>query len=69
MKITNNNSSTAGIGFCPLLTIIFVIAKLMNVISWSWWWVFSPLWLPLAVVLGIAVTFILFKVLITKDDF
>jgi hypothetical protein len=26
-----------------LLTIVFVVLKLTGVISWSWWWVFSPL--------------------------
>lgn len=28
-----------------LLTIIFVIMRLCDVIAWSWWWVFSPLWI------------------------
>jgi hypothetical protein len=30
-------------GFCEVLTIVFVILKLTNVIAWSWWLVFSPL--------------------------
>lgn len=30
------------VGFINLLTLIFVIAKLAGVISWSWWLVFSP---------------------------
>ena len=42
-----------GIGFCGMLTILFIGLKLTNFISWSWWWVLSPLWLPLAVLLGI----------------
>lgn len=25
-----------------ILTVIFVIAKLMNIIAWSWWLVFLP---------------------------
>jgi hypothetical protein len=28
--------------FLPLLTLIFVIAKLAGVITWSWWLVFLP---------------------------
>jgi hypothetical protein len=24
------------------LTLVFVIAKLLNVIDWSWWFVFAP---------------------------
>ncbi len=29
-------------GFTEILTIIFVVLKLIGVISWSWWLVFSP---------------------------
>ena len=28
-----------------ILTIIFVVLKLTDVIDWSWWWVLSPLWI------------------------
>ena len=40
------------IGFLSLLTIVFIILKLTEVIAWSWVWVLSPLWLgiPVAVV-------------------
>jgi hypothetical protein len=30
------------IQFTFILTIIFVIAKLINVIAWSWWLIFLP---------------------------
>jgi len=33
------------IGFPGLLTIIFVIAKLLGRITWSWWWVLCPVWI------------------------
>jgi energy-coupling factor transporter transmembrane protein EcfT len=42
----------AGLSFSSVLTLIFVIAKLMGALNWSWLWVFCPLWLPLAVFLG-----------------
>lgn len=44
----NNNSSapSAGIGFCGLLTIAFIVLKLLNVITWSWLWVLAPIWIP-----------------------
>ena len=32
------------------LGLIFIVLKLVGVINWSWWWVTSPLWLPLAIV-------------------
>lgn len=34
-----------GISFTGLLTIVFIIMKLMNYITWSWIWVLSPLWI------------------------
>lgn len=39
---SNNNGTTrrGGIGFCGLLTIVFIILKLVGVIKWSWLWVF-----------------------------
>lgn len=41
------------IGFCGLLTVLFIGLKLGGVIAWSWWWVLSPLWIPAVVVLAI----------------
>lgn len=38
-------SYSGGIGFTGLLTIVFIILKLIGKIDWSWWWVLSPLWL------------------------
>ena len=37
-----------------LIFIIFIILKLTNVITWSWWWITSPLWLPIAIGLFLA---------------
>lgn len=37
------------IGFPALLLLSFIILKLCNVITWSWWWVLSPVWLPIAI--------------------
>lgn len=41
-------------GIIPaLFTLLFMYLKLTDRIDWSWWWVFSPFWLPLAVVLAV----------------
>lgn len=37
-----------GIGFVGLLTIVFIVLKLCGVITWSWWWVLSPMLLSVA---------------------
>jgi len=60
--MSNSGSSTSGsIGFGGLLTIVFITLKLIGTITWSWWWVLSPLWMPLAVVLLIIFIIFLFK--------
>ena len=49
--MSNNTSSSGGIGFCGLLTIVFIVLKLTNYIDWSWWWILSPLWIPCIIVI------------------
>ena len=46
MKKESIHVSGGGIGFGGLLTIVFIVLKLCNVINWSWMWVFAPLWIP-----------------------
>jgi len=47
-KKTNEISrSTLGSSIIITLSIVFVTFKLTGVINWGWWWVTSPLWLPL----------------------
>ena len=38
-------NSNGGIGIDGLLIIVFIVLKLLKVISWSWLWVLSPLWI------------------------
>ena len=38
------------------LFIVFLVLKLVNVISWSWWWVTSPLWIEASIILVIFIT-------------
>ena len=46
-------SYSGGIGFTGLLTIVFIVMKLLGKIDWSWWWVLSPSLIPLGVVLAV----------------
>ncbi len=34
-----------GMGIVSLITILFVALKVIGAISWSWLWVFSPIWI------------------------
>lgn len=42
-----------GLSFSSLLTIIFIVLKLIGVIEWSWLWVLSPLWISVGLSLAI----------------
>lgn len=44
-----------GISFSELLTIVFIVLKLIGVIEWSWLWVLSPIWISCAIVLGVLI--------------
>lgn len=49
--------NSGGIWLSGLLTAVFVCAKVFGwqpVAAWSWFWVLSPLWIEMAVILGIA---------------
>lgn len=46
-------ATSVGFPLANILTIVFVIAKLAGVVGWSWWWVFSPLWVSVLLVIGI----------------
>jgi len=41
-----------------ILFVVFLVLKLTGNIDWSWWWVTSPLWLPIAILFF--VLFVLF---------
>jgi hypothetical protein len=54
MSRNDTSTGSGGIGFCGLLTVLFVGLKLTGYIGWPWVWVISPLWIPLALVLALA---------------
>ena len=40
-----NTTHYGGIGFAGLLTIVFIVLKLLGKITWSWVWVLAPVWI------------------------
>jgi uncharacterized membrane protein len=60
-----SSSSSSGIGFVGLLTILLIGLKLTGNIDWSWWWVFSPMWI--SVLVFVAVVSIIFLVAFAID--
>ena len=47
------NYQQGGTGFLGLLGLLFIALKLTGYISWSWFYVLMPIWLPFAIVLAI----------------
>ena len=53
----SSSSSSGGIGFVGLLTVLFIGLKLTGYIAWSWWWVLSPLWIGPLVIIALLLLF------------
>jgi hypothetical protein len=50
--------TNGGLGLGTVLFLIFLTLKLTEigpVQYWSWWWITSPLWIPLIIVILIAI--------------
>lgn len=60
--MSSSSSTSGGISFVGLLTILFIGLKLLNYIDWSWLWVLSPLWISASIwiVILLIVLFIAF---------
>ncbi len=51
--MSSSSSSSGGVGFSGLLTVVFIALKLTGNITWPWIWVLSPLWISF--LLGITI--------------
>lgn len=57
-----------GSGCCFLLFLVFLVLKLCNVISWSWWWVFAPILIPIYVTLFIGVLIVILWLIVKNAE-
>lgn len=55
--MSNNSSSSSGVGCGTVIFIVLLILKLFGIINISWWWVFSP------ILIGLGITLILFIII------
>lgn len=51
-----------GMNFLEALLLVFIILKLCKIINWSWWWVLSPMWIPLTLWLILLIIMIVAEV-------
>lgn len=57
----SKESTSGGSSFLTLLAIAFIVLKLTDVIDWSWWWVLSPIWLPVVIIIPLAIIWALYE--------
>ena len=50
-----NPSQAIGLSLPVVVFVVFLILKLTNLVTWSWWWITSPLWIVVALVVVLAV--------------
>lgn len=58
------DSKKGGMGLLEILLIVFVILKLVGSIDWSWWWVLSPLLIPIGLLIVVLIVFGIISVII-----
>ena len=51
MRARMSNNPSSSISFGGVLTILFIALKLLGYINWSWWWVLSPIWIGIVIML------------------
>ena len=56
-----DKKSSSGLGLLDVLAVIFIVLKFLGVITCSWVWVLSPIWIQLVIVA------IVFIVILIKD--
>jgi predicted tellurium resistance membrane protein TerC len=53
----NEQPKQPSINFISLLVLVFITLKLTGTINWSWWWVLSPIWVPVAFIVLLAIIY------------
>ena len=64
MSTATSTRSNGGIGIVGLLTIVFIVLKLIGQITWSWWWVLSPLWILTGFILVVIIIGIMIALIV-----
>lgn len=64
-KNSNGSAAGGGLGLSGVLLVVFVVLKLCKVITWSWVWVLSPLWIS-AIIWGIILLIIIIYLMLDK---
>ena len=56
----SKETTTFNSSLLTILFVVFLVLKLTGEIDWSWWWVTSPLWIPVAAIFALIIIAIVF---------
>ena len=57
-----------GVTSLSLLGIAFIVLKVMGQITWSWWWVLAPFWIPVVIAVSIVFFVLLLLAIIAAKE-
>jgi len=60
-----DNKSYIGLEVIFIVFLVLKLAGIGQVANWSWWWVFSPLWIPF-VIIGLVFVLVFIWVYFTR---
>lgn len=60
MSTNKNVNIRLGGDFFTTLGLVFIVLKLLGVITWSWLWVLSPFWIPFVIGIILIILSIIF---------
>ena len=63
-----NKTPYIGIGIGDVLQIVFIVLKLCGVIDWSWWWVLSPTWIVVGILMLCGAAAAMYLYIIDKKE-
>jgi hypothetical protein len=62
--MSDSNIQSSGISVFSLLGLIFITLKLIGYIEWSWIWVLSPFWIPLAFFVSVMIIVFIIAIIV-----
>ena len=57
--------TSGGISFTTALFLVFLVLKLTNTITWSWWFVTMPLWIGPLLIIGTFFVIFMFGIILS----
>lgn len=60
-KTMKKENATGGMSALGVLQIIFIVLKCVGILDWSWWKVFIPFWINLALIVAAVIVLLVLE--------